>query len=210
MIRLLLVDDHPVVLGGLASALAAHPDVQIVAKAGSLSEARAALAEHDVDVALVDIRLPDGTGFELQPAPGSRTAFIMLTTFHTSQYLGAAMRLGAKGYLLKTSPIEDIVLAIRRVAAGGVAFLADMRASGSLGPELNPQEQQIVDAVAAGKTNKEISAQIGISVRTVEWHLAKLFDRTGVRSRSELAARAAREGWIAEDDGFRPREHSGG
>jgi DNA-binding NarL/FixJ family response regulator len=198
MIRLVLIDDHPVVIGGLGAALEPHTGLQIVGRAGSVAEARTLLAQQHADVALLDIRLPDGTGFELleESVVPSPTAIIMLTTFHTSQYLATAMRLGAKGYLLKTAPIEEIVDAVRRVAAGGVAFMTEGEAVGDTTQRLSAQEGQIVRAVAAGLTNKEIAAQLTISRRTVEWHLAKLFERLAVRSRSELAARAVQEGWL--------------
>lgn len=197
MIRLLLVDDHPVVLSGLETALASHTDLEVVARAGSIAGARAVLAGQQVDVALVDVRLPDGTGFELlegardRPAP----AFIMLTTFNASQYVAAAMRLGARGYLLKTAPIDEIVEAVRSVAAGGIAFVTEGDAPIER-PTLNDQERRIVGGVAAGLANKQIADQMAISIRTVEWHIAKLFERFGVRSRSELAVWAARRGWL--------------
>jgi len=198
VIRLVLVDDHPVVLGGLEAALEAHPDLQVVGRAGSVAEARDLLGQQIPDVALLDVRLPDGSGFELleEALVPPATAIIMLTTFHTTQYLAAAMRLGAQGYLLKTSPIEAIVDAVRRVAAGGVAFMADREALGEPTPRLSVQEVEIVRAVAAGLTNKEIAARLDLSRRTVEWHLAKLFERLAVRSRSELAVRAAQQGWL--------------
>ncbi|CAN5568421.1 response regulator transcription factor [soil metagenome] len=198
MIRLILVDDHPIVLGGLEAALEPHTDLEVVGRAGSVAEARALLDQQHADVALVDVRLPDGTGFALleEAIAPPATAIIMLTTFHTGQYLAAAMRLGARGYLLKTSPIEEIVDAVHRVAGGGVAFMTGGEAVSEPTQPLSAQEAQIVRAVAAGLTNKEIAAQLAISRRTVEWHLAKLFERLAVRSRSELAVRAALEGWL--------------
>lgn len=201
MIRLLLVDDHPVVLGGLEGALGGHKDLEIVARATSVAEARAVLREIEVDVALVDIRLPDGTGFELLGSATSdreAPAFVLLTTFQAPQYVAAAMRLGARGYLLKTAPTAEIVAAVRRVALGGMAFVVRGEAGQgvALPPSLTNRERQIVAAIVAGRTNKQLAHQLGVSPKTVEWHLGRLYQRVGVASRAELAVLAERGGWL--------------
>lgn len=200
MIHLLLVDDHPVVLDGLEAALAAHEGMAVVGRAASVVEARAAMQAGDIDVALVDIRLPDGTGFELLPGPGKPTgapAVILLSTFQSPQYVAKAIGLGARGFLLKTAPTEKIAEAVRRVAAGGIAFHID---SSEMQPEtdalLTSRERQIVAAIASGQTNKGIAHRLQISPKTVEWHIARLYARLGVRSRAELAAHAERGGWL--------------
>ena len=146
MIRLLLVDDHPVVLDGLEAALASHGEVEVVDRAASLAGAQQALMGTQVDIALCDVRLPDGTGFELLEWGQSLArppAFLMLTTFTSAQYVSTAMRLGARGYLLKTSPIDQIVDSIRRVAAArprpirpGLAPPARPRPTSPAPPEL--------------------------------------------------------------------------
>lgn len=200
MLRLLLVDDHPIVLGGLEAALAGYAEVQVVARASSLAEAKVILSDSSVDVALVDVRLPDGNGFELLEWAVSlerRPWFMMLTTFTAPQYVATAIRLGARGFLVKTARTEDIVIALRRVAAGGLAFMTDAD-EGQLPsvPSLSERELQIVAAIVAGHPNKGIGAALGISQKTVEWYLARLFRRLGVQSRSELAATATREGWL--------------
>lgn len=199
MIRLLLVDDHPVVLDGLEAALAAHGGMAVVERATSLAEARAALQRRQIDVALVDIRLPDGSGLELLPGPGAQSspAVVLLTTFQSPQYVAKAMALGARGFLLKTAPTPDIVEAIRRVAGGGVVFRVESGPGQVVSQEVfSSRERQIVAAVVAGQTNKEIAHQLGISPKTVEWHLARLYARSGVQSRAELAAQAERSGWV--------------
>lgn len=200
MIRLLLVDDHPVVLDGLEAALASHGEVEVVDRAASLAGAQQALMGTQVDIALCDVRLPDGTGFELLEWGQSLArppAFLMLTTFTSAQYVSTAMRLGARGYLLKTSPIDQIVDSIRRVAGGGVAFITDGGLPDTEGvPELTPREQQIVTLCAHGRTNKEVGAALGISPKTVEWHLARLFLKLRIESRTQLVASAQRAGLI--------------
>lgn len=200
MIRLLLVDDHPVVLDGLEAALAPHEGMAVVGRAGSVAQARAAMQAEEIDVALVDIRLPDGTGFELLPGQGQATAapaVILLTTFQSPQYVAKAMGLGARGFLLKTAPTEEIVDAVRRVAAGGVSFRVES-SDLQTGTEtlLNDRERQIVAAITSGQTNKEMAHHLQISPKTVEWHISRLYTRLGVRSRAELVAHAERGGWL--------------
>lgn len=198
-IRVVLVDDHPVVLGGLGAALAAHPDVEIVGRAGTLAEARMLIERERPDVALVDVRLPDGSGMELleDQTESAQPAFVMVTTFDAPQYVEVAMDMGASGFLLKTAPIEEIVAAVRRVAAGGRVF-ADRSPPrhGERWHRLSERERQIIACVVGGRSNDEISGDLGISRKTVEWHLSRLFERFSVISRVELAMRAEREGWL--------------
>lgn len=199
MIRLLLVDDHPVVLDGLEGALAVHEGMAVVGRAGSVAEARAVMQSREIDVALVDIRLPDGTGFELLPGPElqSTPAVILLTTFESPQYVAKAIDLGARGFLLKTAPTEEIVDAVRRVAAGGVVFRVESdERQRPISDVLSGRERQIVAAIVSGRTNKEIAHQLHISPKTVEWHIARVYARAGLHSRAELAAQAERGGWL--------------
>ncbi len=200
-VRLLLVDDHPVVLGGLAAGLNQQDDLCVVATAGSVAQAVTALAQHRVDVALVDIRLPDGSGLELltsKQAHGQGPAWIVLSSFETPQYLRAAFKLGAAGYLLKTAPLDDLAAAIRRVADGGVAFdagqFAAIRTSDDV--HLTMRERTIVKALLAGRSNDEIAAELGVARKTVEAHLTRLFARFEVATRTELALRADRDRWL--------------
>lgn len=200
-VRVLLVDDHPVVLDGLEGALAREPDLAIAGQATSCDDARSILAREAIDVALVDIRLPDGSGLELMSeygTAGSGPAWIVLSSFETPQYVAAAVSLGAAGYLLKTAPIGEVVEAIRRVAAGATAFTAEqLRAAASAGTfRLRILEREIVRGVVAGRSNDEIARELGVARKTVEAHLTRLFNHFGVSSRTELALRAEREGWL--------------
>ena len=201
-IRLMLVDDHPVVLGGLSSALGEQPDLAVVARASSRAEAEAVLKDREIDVALVDIRLPDGSGLELISAFRSRPAWIVLSSFEAPRYLSAALKLGAAGYLLKTAPLTDVVDAIRRVAAGGTAFESrHLRAAqGAAERELSDRERSILRGVLAGRSNDEVAGELQVARKTVEAHLTRLFNRFGVTSRTELAVRAEREGWLEMPD----------
>ena len=201
-IRIGLVDDHPVVIGGLEAGLSAIADCEVVARAGSMSDATALLARSDVDVVLLDVRLSDGNGLSLlqRPNRGPRPAIIVLSSFRTTQYVAAAIRFGAQGFLLKTAPLDELVGAIRHVAGGGSWFTAEQLRTSSTGfVSLTPRERQVLELVLAGHTNDEIAARLRTSRKTIEAHLSRLYDRFGVMSRLELGLRAEREGWLDVD-----------
>lgn len=200
-IDILLVDDHPVVLDGLDAALSRESDLRVVGRARSVAEARSALAADDPDVVLVDIRLPDGSGLDLIEefaSSDARPAWILLSSFETGQYVATALSIGAAGYLLKTTPTAEVVEAVRTAAAGGTAFTAEQLAvarwSGLF--RLAPADRGIVGGVLAGRSNEEIARDLGLSTRTVEAHLTRLYARASVATRTELALRAEREGWL--------------
>jgi DNA-binding NarL/FixJ family response regulator len=199
-IRVALIDDHPVVLEGLDAALGSIEDLIVVAHAQSMAEGRAILGRSDVDVALLDIRLPDGNGLQLlgEEKPEHRPAVIVLSSFLTSQYVAAAVRFGAQGFVLKTAPLPELIEAIRRVAAGGSAFTAEQLREGTAGyVSLTPREREVLRLVIRGRSNEEIGAEINASRKTVEAHLSRLYERYGIRGgRIELAIRAEREGWL--------------
>ena len=210
-IRVGIVDDHPVVGEGTAAILRSQPDITVTGVAPSL-EAAAAAGLFDgerVDVVLLDIRLGTDSGLRaLVPAGdgsssavASRPATIVLTAYDYPQYAEAALRLGAAGFVLKTAPLAELVDAIRRVAAGGLAF--SVRPSPSRSSRLSAREHDVVRLVADGRTNDEIGAALRIGAKTVETHLARLFERLGVASRTELAMRAVREGWLDVPPGGR-------
>jgi DNA-binding NarL/FixJ family response regulator len=198
-IRVLLVDDHPVVLDGLAAGLRQH-GIEVTGLAMSLAQARAILAGGNIEVVLVDIRLPDGSGtelFRLAKDPGA-PAFIVLSSFATAEYLEVAMSLGARGYLLKSAQTSDLVAAVRRVAAGVPAFTPEqlLEGHGAIWSPLSAREARIVARLLAGRSNAEIGADLGLSTKRVEAYLTRLFERYDVASRTELALRAQAEGWL--------------
>lgn len=198
VIRVVVIDDHPIVLGGLRESLRGHGDITVVGEAQSLEEARRVLATAVPDVVLVDIRLSDGSGLDLlgerQDGGG---AWIVLSSFDTPRYVAASVEMGADGFLLKTAPLDDVVEAIRRVAAGGTAFEArHLQAVRQLRRvRLTRRERQVVERLVAGRSNDEIGADLGLSRKTVEAHLTRLYQRFGVTSRTELAVLAERESW---------------
>jgi DNA-binding NarL/FixJ family response regulator len=201
-IRIALVDDHPVVLGGLEAALGTIKDVSVVALGVNLAEGRIISQRADVDVILLDVRLPDGNGLELvsEIAQRGRPAVIMLSSFKTKQYVAAALRFGAQGFLLKTVALAELINAIRVVAAGGSAFTAEQLRDGRSGfVILSLRERQILRLILKGRSNEEIGAELRVSHKTVEAHLSKLYERLGIMSRVELALQAEHDGWLDID-----------
>jgi two-component system response regulator DevR len=194
-IRVGVVDDHAVVRDGTAALLEREADIEIVGVAGTL-EAATALLANKPDVLVVDIRLGEQNGFafvrEVTEAGGP--AVVILSAFDYPQYVDAALRLGASGYILKTDPFGNLVNAIRQVAAGGIAY--SVRPTSTDHRRLSLRETEVVALIVEGCSNDEIGARLGISVKTVESHLTRIYERVHVASRTELATRAVREGWI--------------
>ncbi len=180
---------------GTAAVLRAQPDLAVVGVAATLEAARAqGLTDRaGVDVLLLDIRLGAESGLGLLSPDAELPAVIVLTAYDYPQYAEAALRLGAAGFVLKTAPLAELLDAIRRVAAGGLAFATR---PGPVAMRLTPREYDVVRLVADGRSNDEIGAELGIGAKTVETHLARLFERGGIASRTELATRALREGWL--------------
>jgi DNA-binding NarL/FixJ family response regulator len=193
-IRVAIVDDHPVVRAGTASIIESAADLLLAGTAATLDEARPLLDAAAVDVLLLDLRLGQEFGLGVftdaaRPLP----AVVVVTSYDYPQYVDAALRLGAVGYVLKTAPIAELLTAIRRAAAGKLSF--DVRPGGG-GIAVSARERQVVAAVVDGLSNDEIAGRLGISPKTVESHLRRLFERHGLASRTELATRALRDGWL--------------
>jgi DNA-binding NarL/FixJ family response regulator len=196
-IRLAIVDDHPLVTGGLNAALGTIDGIEVVAHGGSVAAARDLLARDDLDVVLLDVRLEDGNGIQAlaERGPRQRPAVLVISSFKTSQYVAAASRYGAAGFLLKTVPLATLVDGIRAVAAGGSVFTREQLQKGFV--TLSARERKVVRLAMEGLGNKEIAARIGASPKTVEGHLTAIFERFGIHGgRIELSFRAAEEGWL--------------
>ena len=192
-IRVAIVDDHPVVREGTAALLGAQPGLRIVGTAASLEEAAPLLDPAAVDVLLLDIRLGSDSGLTLLAGDAPRPAIVILTAYDYPQYAAATQRLGGSGFVVKTAPLTELVEAIHCAAAGGSAF--EYRPDPSA-VALTRRERDVVRLVADGRSNDEIGTSLGIATKTVEGHLRRLFERLGVQSRTELATRALREGWL--------------
>ena len=201
-IRVAVIDDHPVVREGTEALLATQPGIEVAGTAGSLEEARALLASTEADVVLLDIRLGTASGLNLlhQPqapaadAAQSLPAIVVLTAYDYPQYAEAALRLGAAGFVLKTAPMAELLETIRRAAGGELSFR--VRPSSGERARLSRRELEVVAQVVEGHSNDEIGSALAIGSKTVETHLARLFERFGIASRTELATRALREGWL--------------
>lgn len=198
-VRLALVDDHPIVLNGLQGALRTVSDIDVVAQGSNIAEARVILERADIDVLLLDVRLPDGNGIELLARPGrpERPAIIVLSSFRNRQYVAAAIRFGAQGFLLKSTPLPELVDAIRRVGAGGSIFSAEQLRDAQSGyVALTTREREILALMLQGKSNDEIAVCLKVSRKTVEVHLSRLYSRFGAIGRVDLALRVDHEGWL--------------
>jgi DNA-binding NarL/FixJ family response regulator len=193
-IRVAIVDDHPVVRTGTAAIVETAPDMELAGTAASMAEAAPLLDAAAVDVLLLDLRLGQefGLGVFAEPAV-PLPAIVVVTSYDYPQYVDAALRLGAVGYVLKTAPIDELLSAIRRAAGGKLSF--DVR-PGTTGARVSAREREVVAGVVDGLSNDEIASRLGISSKTVESHLRRLFERHDVASRTELATRAIRDGWL--------------
>jgi two-component system, NarL family, response regulator LiaR len=193
-VRVAVVDDHPVVRTGTAAIVEGADGLVLAGTAATLEEARPLLDREAVDVLLLDLRLGQEFGLDALVGGGQTLpAVVVVTSYDYPQYVDAALRLGAVGYVLKTAPVQDLLDAIRRAAAGKLSF--DVRPTHGAA-HLSPREREVVAAVVDGLSNDEIAGRLGISSKTVESHLRRLFERHDVASRTELATRAIRDGWL--------------
>ena len=196
-IRVAIVDDHPMVTGGLAAALGTIDDVAVVARGATVGEARELLARDDIDVVLMDVRLEDGNGIQAlaERAASAAPRVLVMSSFKTKQHVAASAKYGASGFLLKTVPLPTLVEAIRTVHAGGSVF-ADLQPERGF-VTLSRREREIVELAALGMSNKEIGAKLDIAAKTVETRLGEIYERFGITGgRVELSLRARDEGWL--------------
>jgi DNA-binding NarL/FixJ family response regulator len=203
-IRVALVDDHPAILDAIGAAVRATADLSLAGPARSLDEAERLLigpGSIAVDVVISDVQLAgEAEGLRLLEALGSDgPSVLLLSSFDQPPLIRTAFERGAAGYLRKTSEVREILDAVRTVAAGGTAFSASMlRAIRSAPRRPSDRELEVLSLVCAGASNDEIGVRLGVTEKTVESHLRRLFDRYGVLSRTELAVLALREGWVPE------------
>jgi DNA-binding NarL/FixJ family response regulator len=198
MIRLAIVEDHPALADGLATLISGSTDVAVVGTAPDVTMATALIERESPDVVLCDIALAhDDDGFDLVRKFGLRPAFIMLSVASYPSFHARAVDLGAKGYLSKMASVDQILDAIRSVAAGGTAYPSEARRSAMEALRLpTERELEILALVAEGLSNVEIAERLALRVKTVESQLRRLFDRYDVTSRTALAHLALRQGWI--------------
>jgi DNA-binding NarL/FixJ family response regulator len=206
MIRIVVVDDHPVVREGLVAALKDDEEFKVVGAAGSAEEALALVAAQRPDVILLDLELPAQGGLEAIPhlrdaRPQSK--ILILTAYDTDERVMGALRAGAQGYLLKGASLEEISRAIRTVHAGG-SYLEPRIASkvvGALDPRhrrsaLSGREREVLRLVAGGQATKQIARALGITERTVKFHVTSILNKLGAENRAQAVALAARRGLL--------------
>ena len=202
MIRLVVVDDHPAIATAVAAATASRDDIVLVGRATSRDAAISLIDETEPDVVLCDIWLggePSGLDL-LRRLQGRRSRVLMLSGFEQASFLRAAFEGGAAGYLSKASDLEAILEAVTAVAAGETRFPdVTLRALRDAPRRPSDREVEALRLLARGSSNDEIAMGLGISIKTVESHLRRLFGRYGVLSRTELALLAVREGWVSGD-----------
>jgi DNA-binding NarL/FixJ family response regulator len=202
MIKILCVDDHPVVLDGLSAIIAMQPDMELAATASSGETALRAFREHRPDVALVDLRLPDMSGFELIKAfrkIDNRAKAIVLSSYDGDADIQRALDAGAQGYVAKGLVRDELLTAIRTVSAGGKHIPASIaqRLVGHMHSDaISEREMQVLSLVAIGKRNKEIAADLSIAEDTVKMHVRNIFSKLEVSDRTEAVTVALRRGII--------------
>jgi two-component system, NarL family, response regulator len=201
-VRVLVADDHPVVRHGIIANVKPQPDLIVVAEAGDGVEALALIKEALPDVVLLDLRMPRMDGLDvLAEMKASRLAckVIIMTTFDSEEDVQRAMKSGARGYLLKDSTQEEILDAIRRVSLGETylpARIVQKVAEGMRKPELSPREVEVLQWVAAGKSNKEIGAQLFIAEGTVKTHVKNVLEKLAVVGRTAAIREAVHRGIV--------------
>ena len=207
MIRVLIVDDHPIFRDGLAGLLATLPEVEIAATAGTAEEALAALTRTSPDVVLMDINLPGTSGVEAtrrvsQIAPA--VAVLVISMVDDDDSVFAALAAGARGYVLKGASAAEITAALRTVAAGGAVFGAGIAsrllanrpvqlsgpASESQQHDLTAREREVLDLLAEGASNRQIARSLGVSLKTVQNHVSRILDKLQAADRTQAALRA--------------------
>jgi DNA-binding NarL/FixJ family response regulator len=210
-IKILIVDDHPVVRDGLVAMLATQPDFDVVGQAAGGEEALLKSERHRPDVILLDLEMPglDGVGVlkRIREA-GLECRMIVFTAFDTDERILTAIQAGARGYLLKGAPRDELFHAIRIASRGG-SLLQPIIASKLIQkfnrsePEpaemlvpLTPREGEVLTELARGRTNKDIAAALFITERTVKFHVSSIMGKIGAANRTEAVSLAAQKGLI--------------
>ena len=209
-VRVVVVDDELLIRSGLRALLDAADGVQVVGEAGDGAAAIDVVRRTEPDVVLMDVRMPlvDGvTATRRLCEAGTAAAVVILTTFGSDEHVLAAVRAGARGYLLKNSPIDTLVDAVRRAAAGGavldpavtpavVAAAAGRRGEVAPSVDLTPRELEVLRMLARGRSNAEIADELVVETATVKTHVARVLAKLGARDRAQAAIAAYELGLV--------------
>lgn len=198
-VRVLIVDDHPVVRAGLRAFLELQPDIEVVGEAGSLAEAHERAATVHPELVLLDLELKDGSGLSLIPELDDGVRVLVLTSFLDQGKVRQAMRLGASGYLLKHAGPAALLDTLRAVQRGEMPLDPEaVRALASSDEDplsaLTPREREVLKRMAEGLSNKRIAAALGISEKTVKTHAGHVFEKLGVAGRVQAVLVAKEQG----------------
>ena len=218
-IRVLLADDHHIVRTGIRQLIESAKDLQVVAEGADGEEAQALIEEHRPDVAVLDIQMPKASGIEVTRwarAHFPEVGVLILTAYNDDPYVMAVLQAGANGYVLKTASPDEVIQAVRDVHEGKSALDPSItrklmnnlfRKPAEIPSEpLTDRELDVLRLAAKGYTNKAIGIQLGISDRTVQGHLAHIFDKMGSTSRTEAVMRGVSLGWISQSMDQTPEE----
>jgi two-component system NarL family response regulator len=201
-VRVLVADDHPVVRHGIIANVTPQGDMTVIAEAGDGVEALALIKKQVPDVVLLDLRMPHKDGLDVITEVNKLKLpckVIIMTTFDSEEDVQRAMKAGARGYLLKDSSQEEILDAIRRVSLGETylpARIVQKVAEGMRKPELSRREVEVLQWVAAGKSNKEIGAQLFITEGTVKTHVKNLLEKLAVVGRTAAIREGVHRGLV--------------
>jgi len=212
-IRIVLADDHPIVLDGLRNLIRAEPDFALVGEAASGLSALKIIREQRPDVAVLDISMPELNGVLLSrrlngEMPGLR--LLVLTLHEDRAYLNQALEAGVRGYVLKRSAVENLVQAIRAVMVGGLyidpaivgrvfeskQINKRLAARKGVAPALTDREADVLKMAALGFTNKEIASRLDVGVKSIETYKARGLEKLGLKTRAELVRYASGQGWL--------------
>lgn len=207
-IRTVLVDDHDLIRQGLRTAFDHEPDIEVVAEAATVRTATAALATHEYDVVVTDLGLPDGNGLDVvrharRHAP--TVGIVVLTMYDGEEHLFDCLDAGASAYITKGSPTSEVVTAIRHTAMAPTSFMARdlataMRhrmAQHEQAGSLTAREREVLDRLCSGLSIADIARQLYMSTSTVKTHIAKVYEKLGVHSRTEAVLAAVRLGVVS-------------
>src|SRR6202789_1065064 len=201
-IRVLIVDDHPIMRVGIAAILNAQADMQVVAQAGTAAEAVRMFAAERPELTLMDLRLPDRSGVEAIRsirAVSPKARIVVLTTYEGDEDIQQALEAGAQGYLIKGMPHDALVKALYRVHAGHrflPQHVTDALSSRVHGSQLSQREQEVLQLLLAGKSNREIAEELQIKEATVKSHVSVILMRLNVSDRTQAVVEGLKRGLV--------------